>query len=172
MTRSVRWMVAAAVVGVVAAGCVLRPQYRDLLEQSGESEGPVQVVFTEASTGTPLAGVNVSWGEGRERVVLTTDENGAVILPRDKRLAQQNPIIVVDRPAGVGEIRYEVTPAEASMGSDVPPTPSEPPIHIPPGGVGPGQPPQRDRQEPPMTGTGTGSGRDTLAPADGGTTAQ
>ncbi len=132
----VRWVAVAGVAGALLTGCSLRPRYLDLV--SGV-DGPAEVVLTDRATGGPLAGVAVSYGEGNEKVVLTTDEHGAVIVPRDPKVEKQNPIVVVARPAGV--VHYDF------QSRAVPVQPEPRPVHIPEGGVGPGQPSDLNRPD-------------------------
>ncbi|MDQ3262832.1 MAG: hypothetical protein M3Y59_04110 [Myxococcota bacterium] len=137
MRHWVRWVAVAGVAGALLTGCSLRPRYLDLV--SGVGEGPAEVVLTDSATGGPLAGVAVSYGEGKDRIMLATDENGAVIVPRDPKVEQQNPIVVVARPAGVVRYTFVSRAAQAQ--------PEPRPIHIPEGGVGPGQPSDLNRPD-------------------------
>jgi len=148
MTRWVRMAVAAGAAGLLVSGCVLRPRYVDLIE--GGEEGPALLTLTDAATGSPLAGAQVSWGEGKDKVVLTTDEQGMVLLPHDEKVFAQNPIVVITRPEGVTAVNIDSQPAPTEE-----PAPRQPSMHIPEGGVGPGQPSDLNRPDEKPTGSPT-----------------
>lgn len=95
------------VAALTLAACTLRPRYADFV--SKETTGPVKLQVIEKNSGLPVAGASVEVGELRGRVSVKTDPEGYFMLPVDKRLLDDNALIVVNAPGGVG--RTQVLPA-------------------------------------------------------------
>ncbi len=89
---------------VTLAGCALRPRYGEFLGK--ESTEAVRLQVVEKSSGVPVAGAAVEVGETlRGKMLVKTDANGVFLLPVDKRLMEDNALIVVTAPAGVGRVK-------------------------------------------------------------------
>src|SRR4051812_18314869 len=127
MLRTSRLLLVAVVIAFIA-GCALRPRYRDLLANSPEGDF-VQIQLLNRDTNLPVEGAVVSMGEGKDRITSPTDMNGVVRLPRQAKLEDANPMVIVELPAGV--TRYALAPAPQNTQM-----------------VGPGQPPMNGSDQP------------------------
>jgi hypothetical protein len=138
---------------LLSAACGLRPRYRDVVvpagsEQVKPQEGqPVVLRVVDSRTGEPLPGVRVLAQGSRSRLSATTDAQGQLTVAVSTSLLQENPLVEVVLPKGVGGYRFEpVTeparqepPATESApatprteGGDVtPPTPETPAAESP-----------------------------------------
>lgn len=96
-----------AAVAVVASGCALRPRYADFVTK--ETTAPVKVLLVEKKSGTPVANAAIEIGE-RNKVVVRTDVDGTAMLPIEKRFLDDNALLVVNAPAGVGQTQMSVAP--------------------------------------------------------------
>lgn len=120
---------------LLLAGCALRPRYADFVSPTTAGE-KVTFLLSERGTGRVLPGVNVEVGELKGRVRVTTAADGTFSLPVDKKLVEDNPVIVVAVPRGVSG--YELTlvsnappmPA-ADRAPAGEPTPAHPPTEAP-----------------------------------------
>lgn len=152
-------------VAVLSIGCSLRPRYGDVVQAAQGSpsaqSASVKVRIVEPGTQTPIKGARISLGGGRNVVRVVSDERGEVVLPVNAALAKQNPLVVVDLPAGTrGYAFVSTTPAleqeSVEMGSPtghVPPpdgAPSEP-VVSPPGLTGVASPGTAPGDEPTET---------------------
>lgn len=92
---------ALAVAILALTGCPLRPRYAEFIGK--ESTQPMKLQVVEKKSGTPVAGATVEVGEAqRGKVSLRTDAEGFFLLPVDKRLLDDNALLVVSAPAGIG----------------------------------------------------------------------
>lgn len=121
---------------LLLAGCALRPRYADFVSPTTAGE-KVTFLLSEKGSGRPLSGVNVEVGELKGRVRVTTAADGTFSLPVDKKLVDDNPVIVVAVPRGVSGYELTVvaaaTPAPAPVSAptspeapEAPPTPTAP----------------------------------------------
>lgn len=157
--------VALAVATVTLASCALRPRYSQLVEAGTDQGETVVVAFTDEETGAPIPGMRVVIGDGPNKVQLVTDQNGEVHVPRSSRLERENPLVVVDRPAGIA--RYAFSAPAGSAPEQAAPDEGE-------GQAGPGQPADDNASPPVMTGPAgdVARPRDPMPadPSDAGTT--
>jgi hypothetical protein len=109
-----------AVVAVALAGCALRPRYAQFVSKD-TTGSRVQLQLLERSTGMPVAGAVIEVGEYRTRVITRTDGQGLFALPIDRRYLDDNAIIVVSPPVGVGATR--VASVEPVVSAPVAPLP-------------------------------------------------
>ena len=108
----------------VFAGCALRPRYAELVPK--ETPGTkVQLQLIEVVNDVPVEGAMIEVGEYRNKVVVKTDAQGLFTLPVDKKYFEDNSILVVSAPSGIGRTRI-VSPS-ASQGVSPPPTVGTPP---------------------------------------------
>ncbi len=121
-----RYRLLLVIAALLVGSCALRPQYRDLL--AAGVPGPddqVEVFFTDPGTGTPLANVRITIGEGPEKIQTTTDEEGRALIPRVPRLEVENPVVIVERPDGVraysyGKVERRPAPLNRAAASQAP----------------------------------------------------
>ena len=89
---------------VTLAGCALRPRYGEFIGK--ETTQAVRLRVVEKSSDVPVAGAAVEVGETlRGKMLVKTDADGVFLLPVDKRLMEDNALIVVTPPAGVGRVK-------------------------------------------------------------------
>lgn len=100
-----RALLVLVVAAVVAVGCTLRPRYADFFTK--ETTEPVKLQVTEKNSGLAVAGALVEVGELRGKVTVKTDPEGFFQLPVDKRLMDDNALIVVTAPKGVGRVQVQ-----------------------------------------------------------------
>ncbi|MEW6430237.1 MAG: hypothetical protein AB1730_01910 [Myxococcota bacterium] len=105
---------------LLLSGCALRPRYTDFVSPTTAGE-KVTGLWSEMGRGRPLPGVNVEVGELKGRVRVTTAADGTFSLPVDKKLVDDNPVIVVAVPRGVSG--YELTVVAAATPAPAPPSP-------------------------------------------------
>ena len=96
-----RRLLALTLTVLLLAGCALRPRYAQFVNKNTQGK-EVQLQLLERSTGKPVAGASIEVGEYRMRVVTRTDARGLFALPIDRRYLDDNAIIAVNPPAGVG----------------------------------------------------------------------
>jgi hypothetical protein len=96
-----------ALLALTATGCALRPRYGDFVTK--ETTAPVKVLLVEKKSGTPVAGAAIELGE-RSKVVVKTEADGTATLPLEKRFLDDNALLVVNAPAGVGLTEMSVAP--------------------------------------------------------------
>ncbi len=92
----------ALVLGVLLAvsGCALRPRYNDFItKQTTGKEARFVVIDTD--TNKPVAGAKVEVSENKNRILATTDAEGAFVLPVEKKYMDENSLFVVTLPKGV-----------------------------------------------------------------------
>ena len=136
MRTSLRWM-AVMITAVVLSACVLRPRFKDLMEKGDPRGDQVAIAVVDAVTGDGIAGAAVSFGDGKDRFSGKTDERGVVMFPRSKTNETQDPIVVVDLPAGARANGYVIV---APFAQAAPRPPPEPPAAAPAGGEAPPAP--------------------------------
>lgn len=95
---------------VLAAGCSLRPRYNDF-HLLVDVVKDARFVVVNPATNQPIAGAKVEMGEGKYRVNVTSDANGVFTLPVDKRYVAENPVLVVNLPAGFTTYEVRLAPA-------------------------------------------------------------
>lgn len=105
------------VVAVALSGCALRPRYAEFVGK--ETKEPVKLQLLEKKSGTGVADATIELGE-RNKVLVKTDAQGFFTLPIDKRFLDDNALLVVNAPAGVGRTTVVVAPVAPS-------TPEAPP---------------------------------------------
>jgi hypothetical protein len=97
-----RTLVALALLGL--AGCALRPRYGEVV--TAVTPGPTaQFQLLDANTGLPVAEATVELGEGRSKLMGKTDAQGLFTLPVEKKLRDENSILVINPPAGFGRTK-------------------------------------------------------------------
>jgi len=118
---------AVVFLAVLSAGCALRPRYADLVPHGTEA-ADARFVLVQKGTDTPLAGVAVVLGEGKQKVACTTGADGSFTLPVSAALEKDNPMLVVTLPAGVTGYDLKTLPPAAPQLAPVleAPTPTEP----------------------------------------------
>lgn len=107
---------------LLLAGCALRPRYADFVSPTTAGE-KVTFLLSEKGSRRPLSFVNVEVGELKGRVRVTTAADGTFSLPVDKKLVDDNPVIVIAVPRGVSG--YELTVVAAAPPAPVS-TPTSP----------------------------------------------
>ena len=104
---------------IVLSACALRPRYSEFVSKDTRGS-EVQLRLLERKTGKPVAGAVVEVGEYRARITTKTDAEGVFALPIDRRYLDENSIIVVNPPAGVGATAVEAKPASVEPLAPVP----------------------------------------------------
>lgn len=117
----------ALALALTATGCALRPRYGDFFTK--ESAAPVKVLLVEKKSGTPVAGAAIEIGE-RNKVVVKTEADGTATLPLEKRFLDENALLVVNAPAGVGLTEMSVAPVAPPVAQPEA-TPAAPPEGAP-----------------------------------------
>jgi hypothetical protein len=121
-----------AVFLFIATGCVLRPQYRDVVGVSKPVPGAaseVQVRVVEERSGQPIPGATLAVGDNpRTRVVRTTDAGGMTTLPVNTALFGENGMVVVTLPPGFGRYRIERMETPETIAPPTEPAPAAPPV--------------------------------------------
>ena len=114
-------MRAALIVAAALAlsGCALRPRYAEFVGK--ETKEPVKLQLLEKKSGTGVADATIELGE-RNKLTVKTDAQGFFTLPVEKRFIDDNALLVVNAPAGVGRTEVVVAPVVAP-----PSTPEAPP---------------------------------------------
>lgn len=93
---------------VALAGCALRPRYAEFIGKETKDPVRLQLLQTNSEQAVPNALVEV--GETRSKVSLRTDAQGYFTLPVDKRFIDDNALIVVTAPPGVGRTKVVLAP--------------------------------------------------------------
>ena len=106
-------------------GCSLRPRYSEFVGK--ETVGPVKLQVVEKKSGLPVAGAAIEVGEQRVKVSMKTDADGFFTLPVDKKLMDENALIVVTVPPGVGRTRISVASSEPMVAPHPMPAPESAP---------------------------------------------
>ena len=122
MRRSICLLLCTGLLG----GCALRPRFRDLSERPLEADRRMRVV--DPATGSPMREVSVELGDGREKLVQTTADDGSFLLPARRKYFDDNVIVVVNLPRGVTDYRIEAVPD----GAPPAPRPEQMPLPAPP----------------------------------------
>ena len=104
--RSPRRTLVLVVAALAFASCTLRPRYAEFVNK--ESTGPVKLQLLEKSSGMPVAGALIEAGEFRGKLSVKTDADGYFLLPTDKKLIDENALLIVSPPAGVGRTQVVV----------------------------------------------------------------
>jgi hypothetical protein len=94
---------AVFVAALALSGCSLRPRYAEFIGK--ETTAPVKLQVIEKKSGLPVAGASVEVGESRGKVSVKTDPEGFFTLPVDKKLMDDNALIVVTVPTGIGRVK-------------------------------------------------------------------
>lgn len=109
---------------LLLAGCALRHRYADFVSPTTPGE-KVTFLLTEKGTGRPLPHVGIEVGELKNRVRVTTGDDGTFDLPVSPALAKDNPVIVVNLPRAV--TAYELAVVTAPPAATEPPATPEAP---------------------------------------------
>lgn len=112
-----RALALAAAAALVLSGCALRPRYAEFIGK--ETTAAVKLQLVEKKSGSGVADASIELGE-RNKLVLKTDAQGYFTLPIEKRFLDDNTLLVVNAPAGVGRTEVIVAPVAP------PPTPEQP----------------------------------------------
>jgi hypothetical protein len=105
------------VAAMVLVGCALRPRYAEFV--SKETTAPVKLQVVEKRSGAPVPGASIEVGEFRGRVSVKTDADGYFLLPVDKKLLDENSLIVITAP-GYGQTTVVVASAGAPPAATLP----------------------------------------------------
>lgn len=117
--RAARILLSSVLVVGLSSSCALRARYRDFVTAKTEGKD-VQLLVTDGQ-GAALPNVKVELSEWKNRLVLTSAADGRLTLPVEKKYLDENPVLVVQLPAGTS--RYALALA---------PPPAPPPIMAPP----------------------------------------
>ena len=123
---ALRAVVALGALGLLSAGCAMRPRYQEFVsaERLKDTAAPlVSLTVTDPSTGQPLGGAKVEIGEFPKKFSAVAGADGVVNVPLDKRYHADNAIIAVTLPKGVARYKLVATPVApvetaASAGAD------------------------------------------------------
>lgn len=149
--RAARILVSSVLVVGLSSSCALRARYRDFVTTKTEGKD-VQLLLTDAQ-GAVLPNVKVEMSEWKNRLVLTSAADGRLTMPVDKKYLDENPVLVVQLPAGTSGYSLALAPP--------PPPPPPAPIMAPPALPDPVPAPVVEPAAAPAT---------TPAPASGATT--
>ncbi|MBM4783346.1 MAG: hypothetical protein GQE15_37185 [Archangiaceae bacterium] len=150
--RAARIVLSSVLVVGLSSSCALRARYRDFVTPKTEGK-EVQLLVTDGQ-GAALPNVKVEMSEWKNRLVLTSAADGRLTMPVDKKYLDENPVLVVQLPAGMSQYTLALAP---------PPLPPPPPVMAPPAlPTEPTPAPAVDPAAPPAT--------TTPAPASGATT--
>lgn len=111
--------------GLLASSCALRPRYRDFV--SATTTGPSLTLQMTDPGGAPVANAKVEMSELKNRQSFSTGADGTFSVPVEKKYLDENPVLVVQLPAGAKAYRLALAPPPP------PPLPAAPaPIMEPP----------------------------------------
>jgi hypothetical protein len=129
-----RLLLSASVALALLSACALRPRYRDVVvPEAGAQQKPqegqkVVLRVVNPETGQPVPGARVLASGGRARLSATSDAQGLLTVAVSQALLDENPLVEVVLPKGVGGYRLEPVPEAA------PQPPPEAPAPTPAGG--------------------------------------
>ena len=104
-----RRALAMGFAALALAGCALRARYGEFVGPSTQGT-EVRLKVVERSSGEPVVGATVELGELRMKRVTRTDARGMFALPVDRRYLDDNSIISVNAPPGVGQTQVVAAP--------------------------------------------------------------
>jgi hypothetical protein len=85
------------------SACALRPRYQDFVKQlSAEKEISLQMM---GENNAAVVGAKVEMSDGKNKFSQSTDANGMIRLPIEKKYFDENPVLVVTLPMAVTEYR-------------------------------------------------------------------
>ncbi|MER2559435.1 MAG: hypothetical protein ABTQ32_01875 [Myxococcaceae bacterium] len=133
--RAARIVLSSVLVVGLSSSCALRARYRDFVTPKTEGKD-VQLVVTDGQ-GAALPNVKVELSEWKNRLVLTSAADGRLTLPVEKKYLDENPVLVVQLPAGTSQYALALAPpplppppapimAPPALPTDPAPTPAEP----------------------------------------------
>ncbi len=99
---------ALCIAACALAGCALRPRYAQFV--TPETTGPVRLQVLDKKSGAPISGATIEVGESRGRFSAKTNAEGVFTLPVDKKLMDENALIVISAPAGFGRTELIAAP--------------------------------------------------------------
>ncbi len=115
-----RFVLLASVLALVSTGCALRSRYGDFVTSKTEGK-EVTFVVVDTATSKPVPGAKVEVSELRNRLQLTTAEDGTFKLPVEKKYVDENPVFVVTLPKGVEQYKVVLVPPPAPVAPVVAP---------------------------------------------------
>jgi hypothetical protein len=119
--RAARILLSSVLVVGLSSSCALRARYRDFVTPKTEGKD-VQLLVTDGQGGA-LPNVKVELSEWKNRLVLTSAADGRLTLPVEKKYLDENPVLVVQLPAGTSQYVLALAP---------PPLPPPAPVMAPP----------------------------------------
>lgn len=106
--RAARIVLSSVLVVGLSSSCALRARYRDFVTPKTEGKD-VQLLVTDGQ-GAALPNVKVELSEWKNRLVLTSAADGRLTLPVEKKYLDENPVLVVQLPAGTSQYALALAP--------------------------------------------------------------
>lgn len=106
--RAARILLSSVLVVGLSSSCALRARYRDFVTPKTEAKD-VQLLVTDGQ-GAALPNVKVELSEWKNRLVLTSAADGRLTLPVEKKYLDENPVLVVQLPAGTSQYALSLAP--------------------------------------------------------------
>lgn len=106
--RGARIVLSSVLVVGLSSSCALRARYRDFVTPKTEGKD-VQLLVTDGQ-GAALPNVKVELSEWKNRLVLTSAADGRLTLPVEKKYLDENPVLVVQLPAGTSQYALALAP--------------------------------------------------------------